>query len=397
MTSAPLSDLRVLDCSTLFAGPFAAQLLGDYGATVIKIEHPTRPDPSRGHGAAKDGHGLWWKILARNKQTMTLNLSSPQGRDVLLDLAAESDILIENFRPGTFEKWGLSYEELSKRNRGLVMVRVSGFGQTGPRRRDAGFGTLAEAMSGFAAITGHPDGPPTLPPLALADGVAGIMAAYAAMVALHARGSKGDGQVVDVSLLEPLMSLLGPQIAAYDATGALPQRTGNRSTNNAPRNLYRTSDGKWVAVSTSSLSIAERVMRLVGAGRFCEEEWFATGTGRAAHADELDAAVSAWISRHDAKSVLSAFREAEAAIALVYEVSDIVADEQLAALGSIVTVEDADIGAFRMLNVPFRLSSTPGQIQHAGRRHGEDTDSVLAGLGYPQAIIGSLRESSVIA
>lgn len=395
MSQTALRDLRVLDCSTLFAGPFAAQLLGDYGADVIKVEHPERPDPSRGHGASKNGQGIWWKTLGRNKRTMTLNLGRPEGREVLLDLVANSDVLIENFRPGTFEKWGLSYHDLSKRNPRIIMVRVSGFGQLGPRRHEPGFGTLAEAMSGFATMTGEPDGPPTLPPLALADGVTGLAAAYATLVAVQARHETGQGQVIDLSLVEPLMSLLGPQVSTYDVLGQTPERTGNRSANNAPRNLYRTKDERWVAVSTSSLSIAERVMKLVGVGHHTKEPWFATGAGRAEHADELDSAVSEWVAKRESAEVLERFREAEAAIALVYEVPDIVVDEQLDALQSVVTVEDDDIGSFKMLNVPFRMSDTPGVIRHAGRTHSADTDTVLEELGYTETKIQELRTEGI--
>ncbi len=244
-SSGPLAGLRVLDLATLFAGPLAATLLGDYGAEVIKVEHPHRPDPSRGHGPAKNGIGLWWKLLGRNKKTLTLDLSHPEGRDVLLRLAAGADVVIENFRPGTLERWGLGWDELSAANPRLVLARVTGFGQFGPYARRPGFGTLAEAMSGFAAITGEPDGPPTLPPFGLADAIAAMATSYAVMAALHGRAATGRGQVIDLALIEPMLTVLGPQPLWYDQLGHVQPRTGNRSANVAPRNTYRTADGSW--------------------------------------------------------------------------------------------------------------------------------------------------------
>lgn len=391
-----LDDIMVLDCATLFAGPFAATMLGDYGADVIKIEHPEKPDPSRGHGAIKDGHGLWWKSLGRNKRTISADLKSESGRSLLLRLIERADVLIENFRPGTMERWGLGWDELSRINPRLVMVRVTGFGQFGPRRGDAGFGTLAEAMSGFAAMTGEPDGPPTLPPLALADGVAGLTAAYATMVALRARDTTGRGQVVDLALIEPLLGILGPQITAYDQLGEIPPRTGNRTNNNAPRNAYRTNDGRWLAISTSSQSIAERVMRLVGHPEYIDEPWFASGRQRAEHADELDAAVASWVAERTAEQALAEFSRAEAAACLIYDVSDIVTDEQYEALGTIHTVDDPDLGPLKMTNVLFRMSDTPGEIRFSGRRHGADTVEVLGEAGYDEGEITAMLESGGI-
>lgn len=257
----------MLDLATLFAGPLAATLLGDFGAEVIKVEHPHRPDPSRGHGPAKDGIGLWWKLLGRNKRTMTLDLSHPGGRDVLLRLTAGTDVVVENFRPGTLERWGLGWDELSAVNPRLVLARVTGFGQFGPYARRPGFGTLAEAMSGFAALTGEPDGPPTLPPFGLADAIAALTTSYAVLAALRGRETTGRGQVIDLALIEPILTALGPQPLWYDQLGHVQPRTGNRSPNVAPRNTYRTADGSWVAVSTSTESVAGRVMRLVEQAR----------------------------------------------------------------------------------------------------------------------------------
>ncbi|MFI9583144.1 CaiB/BaiF CoA transferase family protein [Streptomyces sp. NPDC052236] len=394
--SAPLGGLRVLDLATLFAGPLAATMLGDFGAEVIKVEHPTRPDPSRGHGPAKDGVGLWWKVLGRNKRTVTLDLSTAGGRETLLRLAATADVVIENFRPGTLEKWRLGWDELSAVNPRLVLARVTGFGQFGPYSHRPGFGTLAEAMSGFAAITGEPEGPPTLPPFGLADSIAALATAYAVLTALTGRTTTGRGQVVDMAIIEPILTVLGPQPLWYDQLGYVQQRTGNRSRNNAPRNTYRTADGSWLAVSTSAQSIAERVMHLVGRPDLIDEPWFATGTGRAEHTDVLDEAVGGWIARHTRDEALAAFEKAEAAIAPIYDIRDVMADPQYRALDTITEVPDPELGPLRMQNVLFRLSHTPGAIRWAGRPHGADTDTVLTELGLSRADIAALRTQGAL-
>jgi crotonobetainyl-CoA:carnitine CoA-transferase CaiB-like acyl-CoA transferase len=390
-----LEGLRVLDAATLFAGPLAATLLADHGAEVIKIEHP-RGDPARTHGASKNGIGLWWKMLARNKKAITLYLGSPEGQELFRAMAADADVVIENFRPGTLERWGLGYDVLSAVNPGLVLARVTGFGQVGPYASRPGFGTIAEAMSGFAAITGEPDGPPTLPPFGLADGIAAITTAFGIMTALRARERTGRGQVLDMAIIEPLLTVLGPQVTAYDQLGVLQPRTGNRSPNNAPRNTYQCADGSWVAVSTSAQTVAERVMKLVGRAEFITEPWFATGRGRAAHADELDAAVGGWISARTREEVLAAFEQAEAAIAPIYTAADILADPQFAALGSIVRIDDPELGPVRMQNVPFRLSQTPGSVRSTGPALGEHTAEVLAAYGVDAGHLEKLRKDGVV-
>ncbi|MEV0739828.1 CoA transferase [Streptomyces sp. NPDC050549] len=395
-TTTPLSGLRVLDLATLFAGPLAATMLGDFGAEVIKVEHPTKPDPSRGHGPSKDGVGLWWKLLGRNKRTITLDLSTPGGRATLLRLAATADVVIENFRPGTLEKWDLGWAELSAANPKLVLARVTAFGQFGPYAHRPGFGTLAEAMSGFAAITGEPDAPPTLPPFGLADSIAGLATAYAVMTALAARDRTGEGQVVDMAIIEPILTALGPQPLWYDQLGHVQPRTGNRSQNNAPRNTYRTVDGSWVAVSTSAQSIAERVMRLVGHPELIDEPWFATGADRARHSDVLDAAVGDWIAQRTRTEVLAAFEKAEAAVAPIQDVRDVMTDPQYQALDTITTVDDPELGPLRMQNVLFRLSATPGAIRWPGRPHGADTGTVLTELGLTEAELGTLRQEGAL-
>lgn len=396
MSAPALDGLRVVDASTLFAGPLAATILGDFGAEVIKVEHPERPDPSRSHGYSKDGQGLWWKLLGRNKRNVTCHLGTEEGQELFAALAGTADVVIENFRPGTFERWNLGYERLSAENPGLVLLRVTGFGQFGPISHRPGFGTLAESMSGFAHITGQPDGPPTLPPFGLADGVAALASAIAALIALRARDRDGRGQVVDVAIIEPLMTILGAQPTVYDQLGIIQQRTGNRSVNNAPRNTYRTKDDRWLAVSTSAQSVAERVMRLVGRPELIDEPWFASGGGRAEHADELDAAVGSWIADRDGHDVIAAFEEAHAAVAPIYDAADVIADPQYQALESIVTVDDPDLGPLKMQNVLFRLSETPGAIRWTGAGPGAHNNEVYGELGVDDERLDELRAKGVV-
>jgi len=396
-TNGPLSNIRVLDCATLFAGPLTGALLGDYGADVIKIEHPSKPDAARSHGATKNSQTSdWWTVVGRNKRTVTLDLRAESGAKIFRKLAESADVIISNFRPGTLESWNLGYEQLAEINPGLVLAHLSGFGRIGPRAQEAGFGTLAEAMSGFASMTGQPDGPPTLPPFALGDGVAGIMTAYAVMVALHARNDTGRGQEIDVSLVEPLLNILGPQVTTYSRTGKKPQRIGNRSTNNAPRNLYKTKDGRWLAISTSATSIAERVMKLVGAEEVISEDWFSTAAGRVEHGDYLDSLVADWILERDSDEALQSFRRAGAAATLVYDVEDILSDSQLEALGTIKELPDNDGKNIKVLNVPFRMSSTPGEIRFTGRGHGQDNASVFSEVGVTASELQKLKSEGVI-
>jgi crotonobetainyl-CoA:carnitine CoA-transferase CaiB-like acyl-CoA transferase len=392
----PLAGLRVLDAATLFAGPLAATFLGDFGADVVKIEHP-RGDPVRLHGPAKDGVPLWWKVVARNKRAVTLDLSRPEGQELFVRLAERADVVVENFRPGTLERWGLGPDRLLAANPRLVLLRTTGFGQFGPYARRPGFGTLAESLSGFAHLTGDPDGPPTLPPFALADGIAALAGASAVMFALYHRDARGGrGQVIDLAIIEPILTILGAQPTVYDQLGVVPGRTGNRTPNTAPRNTYRTRDGKWVAISASAQTVAERVMRLVGREDLVVEPWFQHGADRAQHANVLDRAVGAWIEARDLDEVVRAFEAAEAAVAPIYDVADVMRDPQYGALGSIVTVPDPELGALRMQNVLFRMLGTPGRIRWAGRRPGEDNEAVYGELGVTSARLGELRAKGVV-
>lgn len=395
--TGPIDGIRVLDISTVLAGPLTAQLLGDYGADVIKIEHPLRGDTMRGHGHSKDGHGLWWKMLARNKRCLGLYLGDPDGAAIFKQLVATSDVVIENFRPGTLERWGLGPSVLHEINPRLVLVRITGWGQTGPYAHRPGFGTLAEAMSGFAAITGEPDGPPTLPPFGLADSICALAACSATVMALYHRDARGgSGQVIDLSIIEPIITVLGAQPTIWDQLRRLQPRTGNRSDSNAPRNTYRTKDDKWVAMSSASTSIAERVMRLVGHPEVIDEPWFRTGHGRAQHDDLLDAYVGDWIRERTRDEVIEAFEAADAAIAPVYAVDELMEDPQIQHLDTITTVSDPDLGPIKMQNVIARMSATPGSIRSTGRALGADTDEILSGIGVAEERIAELRERGIV-
>ncbi len=357
----PLDGLRVLDLSTVIAGPSVARYLGDFGADVIKVE---RPDGDSLRNMAwrdpRDGSGLWWKFANRNKRFVALDLKQPQDHELLLRLVHDADALIENFRPGTLERLALGPDVLHARNPWLVITRVTGFGQQGPYASRPGFASIAEAMSGYAAIAGEAGGPPLLPPIALTDEVTGLVGAFATMVALWS----GIGQVVDVNLLESLFQLMGPLISLYRLTGEQQERLGSGIPYTVPRGTYRTADGTWVAVSTSSDSVAGRVMRLIGVG---DDDRFATFAGRVEHRVELDQVVSDWIAARARAEVLAAFEAAEAAIAPVMDMAAISDDPHLAARGAIVELEGTP-----MQGLVAALAATPGRLRWAGR--GIDAD-----------------------
>ncbi len=393
----PLEGIRVLDLGTIIAAPYTAAILADWGADVIKIEHPDG-DSLRRAGASKNGAGLAFKFYGRNKRNMVIDLSTEKGQALIRRLIKKSDVLVENFRPGVMERWNLGWDDIKQLNEKMIMLRISGFGQMGPLKERAGFGTLAESMSGFAHINGYPDGPPTLPPFGLADGIAALSGAYAIMLALYNRDTRNQsGQMIDVALIEPIFHLLGSQPIVFDQTGLIQGRSGNRSANNAPRNVYQTRDQKWLAISTAAQSIAERVMELVGHPEVIAEPWFRSGSGRGQHGDLLDKYVADWILERDAAVVLAAFGEVGAAVAPVYDVSEVMADEQFKALNSIVNVADEELGSVRMQNLLFRMSDTPGAVRHAGHRIGQDTDDILKSvLDMSDAEIESLHNEKVI-
>lgn len=394
----PLRDMKVVDISTMLAAGHISTILGDFGAEVIKVEHP-RGDPIRRLGWTKAGTSLWWKLIGRNKICVTLNLSKREGQQILRRLVREADVLIENFRPGTLEKWHLGYEDLKPENPRLIMVRVTGFGQYGPYSNRPGFGTLAEAISGSAHLTGFLEGPPILPPLGLADYVASLFGAIAAMICVYHRDVRQtrEGQYVDLSLFEPLFSILGPQVTVYDQLGIVIGREGNRSPFAAPRNLYQTSDGRWVALSASTQSIAERVLRAIDREDLIDDERFRDNESRVENNDELDAIISDWISRHTVKEVVQRFAACGAAIAPVYDVSHICGDAHYAAREAIVSVLDPSLGELKMQNVVPKLSKTPGRIRFAGPELGQHNREIyVERLGFSDDELVALRESGVI-
>lgn len=379
----PLDGIRVLDLSSLYAAPLVATHLGDFGADVIKVEHP-RGDDARRWGLAKDGVPLWWKTISRNKRVIALDLNEPGDRDVVRRLAVEADVLVENFRPGRLEAWNLGPEQLHALNPSLVIVRVTGFGQTGPYSSRPGFGTLAEAFSGFAHITGTESGPPTLPPFGLADGICGLVGTYATMIALYWRDARGGGlgQVIDLSLYEPLFSILGPQVTEYTQLAAVQGRQGNRSPRTSPRNTYATADGHWVAISAGTQQVANRIFAAIGRPEFGEDDRFRDAAARRRNADEIDAIVSAWIVERPLAVVLARFEEVEAPIAPVYDVAQIVDDPHYRERESIVEVDDPDLGTVAMPNIVPRLSLTPGSIRRTGTTAvGGDSEEILRELG----------------
>ena len=400
MTTAPkpmpLEGVKVIDIGTLFAGPWIATYMGDFGAEVIKVEHP-KGDSLRNFASMKGGVSLWWKLAGRNKKSVTCDLSSPEGQEIVRRLCREADVLIENFRPGTLERWGLGWEALHALNPRLVMVRTSGFGQAGPYAKRPGFGTLAEAMSGFAHITGQPDGPPTLPPFALADGISALCGTYAAMMALYHRDAHGaPGQEIDVAIYEPIATVLGPQVLEYDQLGYVQGRTGNSVPFVAPRNAYRCQDGRWVVISASAESIFKRIMGAVGRRDLADDARMATQAGRVKHMKELDDAIQGWIGAHTLEEAVRHFERFEGALGPIYDVAQYMADPHVQARGSVVRVEDEELGAIRMQNVMPRLGGTPGRIRWAGPPKGKHTAEVLEGLGYSKEDLARLREKGVI-
>lgn len=376
-----LDDVVVLDLTTIVSGGTTTSILADFGARVIKLEHPNGGDPLRAWGPSKDGVSLWWKVLSRNKQSATLNLKDPRGQDLLKQLVEHADVLVENFRPGTLEHWNLGYDILSAINPRLVMVRISGFGQTGPYRDRPGFGTVAESMSGLVAITGHPDGPPVLPPLPLADEITGLFGAVSTLMALHFRDRRDEkGQMIDISLYEPLFRLLIPYIPQYTLLGDRPKRVGNRFPGAAPRNLYQTAGGEWLALSATTQRVFERLAQTMGRVDLLTDPRFVDNESRIAHVDALDAIVQEWTAARPLDDLLKTLEDAGAVAGPVYDVPRILADRQYEAREDVIRVPDRDLGEIPMPAVIPKFSRTPGHVAHAGPPLGEHNEAIYGGL-----------------
>jgi formyl-CoA transferase len=392
----PLCGLRVLDVSNFMAGPTAAMYLGDFGAEVIKVEHP-RGDGFRHWGRTREGEPLFWKMLSRNKRCITLNFGKPQGQELLRELVKKSDIVVENFTPGVMQRWGLGYSDLAAINPGIVMLSISAFGQTGPYALRPGFGTLAEAMSGYAHINGQADGPPTLPSFGLADGLAGLNGAYGVLAAIIQRHKDGLGQHVDASLCEPLMTLLGPQVIEYDQLGVVQTRLGSRLPFSAPRNVYPTKDGRYLSMSSSAQSVFERTMHAIERPELIDDPRFIDNRKRGENVEALDEIIGAWVAARTVEEAMSIMVEAEAAAAPVYSVADAVADPHFTARESFVRVPDPKLGGVLMQSPTPRLSRTPASIEFTGPAlgaHNAEVYSELLGLGAAE--LDELKASQVI-
>ena len=391
----PLDGIRVLDLSRLVAGNMLSLQLADHGAEVIKIEPPGKGDPLR-HWRPR-GVPVSWKVYARNKKSVTLNLRTARGKALLLDLVAGAQVLIENYTPGTLEAMGLGPDVLLGRNATLVVVRISGFGQTGPYRHRPGFGTLVEAMSGFAYRNGFEDREPVLPPLAMADMIAGIQGAFAVMTALREVELKGGaGQVVDLSLLEPIFSVMGAEAAWHRLTGEVRPRVGSGSTTASPRNVYRTADGRWLAMSGSMQSMAERIFRVIGRDDMNQDPRFRTNEDRIAHRDEVDAIVGAWIGERTLDEAMAIFDREQVTVAPVYDIAQISEDPHFAEREVIVELPDEDLGWLPHHNVFPRLSSTPGGFRSPAPALGEHNEAILGTLGLSGDDIASLEAEGVL-
>jgi crotonobetainyl-CoA:carnitine CoA-transferase CaiB-like acyl-CoA transferase len=395
---AALDGIRVIDAATLIAGPMVATSLGEYGADVIKVEQPGAGDPLRTWGGAKNGWGLVWKSVSRNKRCVTLDLRQPAGQDVLRELLDRSDVLVLGSRPSALQRWGLSPHDVVARHPRLVVLHVTGYGEGGPFRDKPGYGTLAEAMSGFAHLVGEPSGPPALPPFMLADGVAAQSATHAVLAALYHRDARGGrGQVIDVNLIEPLARLIESATLSFDQLGVSPQRCGSRLDASAPRNCYLTSDGYWVAVSSASPRMAQRVFTVVGRPELAANPAYYTPAGRLEHGDVIDKVVADWISVRPMAEVLEAFEASDCAIARVYDAEALVNDPHLQARRTFAPLPDPDLGPMRVQAPVARLSETPAGIRHLGRALGADNDEVYRELlGFDDQRMADLRACRTI-
>jgi crotonobetainyl-CoA:carnitine CoA-transferase CaiB-like acyl-CoA transferase len=394
MTGA-LQGVRVVDCSRLIAGGVLATVLADHGANVIKVEHPRGGDPLR-TWLGERGQ-LWWKVYGRGKRSITLNLADERGQGLLKRLVAEADVLLESFLPGTFERWGLGWDALAAINPRLVFARISGWGQDGPYRDRPGFGTMVEAMSGFAATTGTAEGPPTLPSFPMADMVAALSGATAVLAALRWRDREsGRGQVIDISLYEPLLAVLGPDAALYAQDGTVRQRQGNRSDNASPRGTYRTRDGRWVALSASTPASTRALFAGLGLAHLLDDPRFATNDARVRHNDLVDAALTSAIGERRLDEMQHLFETSNLTASPVYDIADITKDPHVVARGILVDVPDPELGGVRMVAPTPRLGASPAAVRWPGPALGAHNDEVYGALGIDDAQLEALRRDGII-
>ncbi|ACA15758.1 Formyl-CoA transferase [Methylobacterium sp. 4-46] len=402
MTQTPnpgaLAGIRVVEVGSFIAGPFCGQLLADLGADVVKVEPPQSGDVMRQWGAVQlDGKSLWWPVIARNKRSLTLDLRTGRGQEIARALIAEADILVENFRPGTLEKWGLGPDDLWTTNPGLIVARVSGFGQTGPYSRDAGFGAIAEAMGGLRTLAGFPDRPPPRAGLSIGDSLAGAFAALGTLAALEARRRTGKGQVVDVGITDAVLAVQESVLSEYSATGALRERTGTRLPGIAPSNLYPTRDGQWAIIGANGDAIFKRLAQAMGASELAADPRYTTHRARGTHQQELDDRVAAWTRTLPLAELLAVLKRAAVPAGPLNDAAGIVQDAHFRERGAVVEVESEEYGRLTMQGVTPRLSETPGAVQWAGPPLGHHTREVLSErLGLSAADIAQLKADGVI-
>jgi formyl-CoA transferase len=393
----PLSGLKVVELGTLIAGPFAARIMAEFGAEVIKIESPDGGDPLRKWRKLYEGTSLWWYVQSRNKKSVTVNLKHPAGREIVLKLVAEADIVIENFRPGVLEKLGLGWETLSAANPGLVMLRLSGFGQSGPMAAQPGFGAMGESMGGLRYVTGFPDRPPVKTGISIGDSIAALWGVIGTLMALrHKEQQGGKGQVVDVALYEAVFAMMESLVPEFDVFGFVRERTGNIMPGITPSNTHTTRDGKHVAIGANGDAIFRRLMQTIGRDDLAVDPQLSDNAGRDARRDELYAAIDAWVATQDEADALRLLSMAEVPASRIFSIADMFADPQFLARQMIETARLPDGKSFKMPGIVPKLSATPGSTEWIGPKLGEHTDEVLAGLGYDVASIEQLRATSTI-
>lgn len=393
----PLAGLKVVELGTLIAGPFASRLLAEFGAEVVKIESPDGGDPLRKWRKLYEGTSLWWFVQSRNKQSVTVNLKHPEGKEIVRRLVAEADILVENFRPGVLEKLGLSWEELSALNPGLVMLRLSGFGQSGPYKDQPGFGAVGESMGGLRYITGFPERPPVRTGISIGDSIAALWGVFGTLMALrHKEVQGGKGQVVDVALYEAIFAMMESLVPEFDVFGFVRERTGNIMPGITPSNTHTTRDGKHVTIGANGDAIFQRLMRALGRDDLANDPGLADNAGRDTRREEIYALLDAWVASHDEAEVLAVLERAEVPASRVYSVADMFADPQFLAREMIQSSRLPDGKEFKVPGIVPKLSATPGGTEWLGPQLGEHTDAVLAALGYDGAHIAELRRAGAI-